>query len=285
MAIRISDVMRALFADCRGAIEFRAFDAGGCCGRLFAQLEADLDQIRTFWQTHQAHNLYWGVSTRRDDRDGTLANCLDLPAVFADCDFKLSSEATVREQLAAFPLSPTLVIASGGGLQPYWFFREPADVPAEADRLRDLLRRLAAYLEADIVAGEPARILRVPGSVNIKYTPGRTVCVEAFAPERRYNPSDFDWLPAMPVRAASQSVDLSKVIGEFRNTKLYVLARTLKAKHLPDCMIATTITVLNAECCAPPLEDLEVTQILHNALTQPDRPCPQGRQPITIEVG
>lgn len=279
--VRVSEILHALFGDCRGVIEFRAFDASGCQGRLFAPLE-DLDQIRAFCRTHQARNLYWGVATRRDDYDGTLANCLDLSALFADCDFRLSSEAAVRARLAACPLAPTFTIASGGGLQPYWSFREPEDVSTDPERLRDLLRRLAAYLEADVVAGEPARILRVPGSMNSKYTPPRLVRVEAFATARRYNPSDFDWLPPMPVRGANQPIDLSKVIGEFRNANLYRLARALKGKHLPDTMIVTTIQTVNAECCTPPLEGWEVKQILHNALTQPDRPR-AGRR-ISCEV-
>lgn len=53
-------------------IEFRAFDVAGCRGRLFAHLKDDLEPVRAFWQEHQAHNLYWGVSTRRDDTSGTL---------------------------------------------------------------------------------------------------------------------------------------------------------------------------------------------------------------------
>jgi hypothetical protein len=278
--IRVRDVMAALYGCCDGVIEFRAWSDGGVT-RAFAALE-DLDAIQAFWHAQRAYNLYWGVATRRDDRDGSLTNCGHLPALFADCDFKLSSEESVRERLCACPLAPSLVIASGGGLQPYWFLKEPADVQAEVSHLRDKLRRLAYWLQADIVAGEPARILRVPGTYNQKYTPPRLVRVEVFEPDRRYNLSEFDWLPSEPARSASQPIDFSKPIGEFRNQSLYRIARALKGKRLPDVIVAGAIRYLNGECCAPPLEDWEVKQIIRNALTQPDRPLAMA--PRVIEV-
>lgn len=274
--------MHALFSACDGVLEFRSFNAGGLNGRLFTALE-NTDAIRAFWKAHQAHNLFWGCATRRDDRDGTLANCLHLPALFVDADFKLSTEATVRERLAAFPLTPSLVVMSGGGLQVYWLLREPAEVQTEAERLRDVLRRLAASLDADIVAGESARVLRVPGTLNRKYEPPRRVMLESFDPDRRYNLSDFDWLPSEPARAISQPIDLSTTVGELRNHTLYRLARALKGKRLPDAVIVSTIRCVNAECCAPPLEDWEVKQILGNALSQPDRPLPAATR-VRVEV-
>jgi hypothetical protein len=68
----------------------------------------------------------------------------------------------------------------------------------------------------------------------------------------------------------SQPIDLSKVINEFRNVTLYKLARALKGKKVPDCVVVSAVRTANTECCAPPLEDWEVKQILHNALTQPE---------------
>jgi len=280
---RVADVLHALYSSCEGVIEFRAFNVNGITGRLFAALE-DADTIRAFWVKHKADNLYWGIATRRDDRDGTLANCVHLPALFADLDFKLSSEVAIRATLAAFPLPPSLVVLSGGGLQPYWLLREPADVQQESVALRDVLRRLACHLTGDVVAGEPARVLRVPGTLNAKYTPPRVVRIEEFKADRQYNISEFDFLPAEPIRSASQPIDLAKTIGELRNQTLYRLARALKGKQLPDAMIVTTLRQVNVECCAPPLEEWEMRQVLRNALTQPDRPrafCPTVR---TIEV-
>ena len=132
--VRVSDVMRALFRDCEGVIEFRVFPEPGA--RLFAPLD-DLERIRQFWKEHHDRNVFWGVATRRNDRDGSLLNCLHLPALFADCDFKLSAEAAARQRLAACPVAPSLVVHSGHGLHPYWLLKEPADVQADAAALRE----------------------------------------------------------------------------------------------------------------------------------------------------
>jgi len=237
---------------------------------VFAPLD-HLERLAPFVHDHD-RNVFVAVATRQDDRDGTLANCLQLPSLFADIDFKTSTEGEARARLAACPIAPSLRVASGGGLQPYWLLKEPADVRHEADQLREVLRRLAAWLQADVVAGEPARVLRVPETRNHKYTPPRPVLVEHFDPDRRYNVSDFDWLPALPVVAAAVPIDLSQTIGALRNVSLYKLARALKGKQLPSRMVAATVRQVNAECCAPPLEEWEVQQIIRNALSQPDRP-------------
>jgi hypothetical protein len=275
---RVSDLLNALFSTADGVVELRAFEpnAHGCSARLFA--EFDDSRIGTFYQENRERNLFWGVATRRQPGGGSLADCLHLSAVFADLDFKLAASASdVRRRLAQFPLAPSLVIASGGGRQPYWFLREPADVPAQAGVLRDILRRLAAHLGGDLIAAEPARILRVPGSWNRKYEPARLVVVESFTPDRRFNLSEFDWLPAVPQGTQCEPVDLSRVVAEFRNQTLYRLARGLKGKRLPGRVIDVTIRVVNRECCQPPLDELELDRLLRNALTQPDRPMPTVR--------
>ena len=65
--------------------------------------------------------------------------------------------------------------------------QEPLDLQDQADRTlaASLLRRLAHYLDADLQAAEPARVLRLPGTQNFKYDPPRHVVVE----RRRLIPS------------------------------------------------------------------------------------------------
>jgi hypothetical protein len=73
-------------------------------------------------------------------------------------------------KLNLFEPPPTVVVFSGGvdGLtqkrHAYWPLRER--VPA--DEIGRHVRALAAHLEADMASTEPARILRLPGSVNRK---------------------------------------------------------------------------------------------------------------------
>ena len=131
--------------------------------------------------------------------------------------------------------------------------------------------------------GEPARVLRVPGTMNVKSSTPKPVLVEVFEPDRRYNPSDFDWLPALPAAGMTRLIDLSKPIGFFRNQTLYKLGRALKGKRLPDVVIVATLDHVNRECCAPPLDAVEVQQIIRNVVSQPDRPLPSTSR-VRVEV-
>jgi putative DNA primase/helicase len=77
--------------------------------------------------------------------------------------------------IEAFPLRPTLLIDSGGGYQCYWLFREPVHLaPAGGDarpmifQLEGINRGLSLALGGDVAASDAARILRLPGTFNMK---------------------------------------------------------------------------------------------------------------------
>jgi hypothetical protein len=179
-APKLRDILRVLYRDCTGMLECRALPS---TERVFVSLD-NLRPLGVFLDAHRYENVYWGVSTRRDASSGKLENCQHLPALFLDADFKTTPETEVRQRLAAFPLQPSIVIHSGGGLHLYFLLEEPLDlqVPAECDQARSLLRRLALHFECDLASAEPARVLRIPGTKNFKpdYPAPQPVVVEAF---------------------------------------------------------------------------------------------------------
>jgi len=189
---RLRDFFAALFFS--GFIELRALALPGVVvdRRFFPA--SDPTPAKQFLAAHKAKNIFFGVAARRDGSGGDLGNCLSLRALFGDLDFKDLPEAEARARLARFPLPPSIVVASGGGLHVYWLLREPAELPAEAVRTKDLLRRLARELDGDLNAAEPAHVFRVPWTRNFKYDPPRLVTIELFEPDRRYNLAEFDWL-------------------------------------------------------------------------------------------
>jgi len=87
--------------------------------------------------------------------------------LWADCD---SPEAIAA--LERFDPSPSMVIRSGSGRHAYWSIFPPA-ATAEIERAN---RRLAHALGADHAATDAARILRPPGTFNLKT--GSPVAVE-----------------------------------------------------------------------------------------------------------
>lgn len=114
-------------------------------------------------------DLYISVCprARRSGKAEAVERCWTL---FADCD-----TAESVERLRAFRPRPSIVIRSGsGGVHVYWPLRQA--IPA--GWVKPACRRLARHLGADMVAAEPARVLRPAGTLNYKHTPPTAVeCV------------------------------------------------------------------------------------------------------------
>lgn len=263
----------------------------------------DTPPINHFLHLHSSENVYFGVATRREPGGGSLANCVELHLLFCDIDFKNTSETEARSKLERFPLKPSIVVASGNGLHIYFLLKEPLDLQADAERARSLLRGLALALGGDLASAEPARILRVPGTLNHKYEPPRRVLVESFNPERRYNVCDLDdLLPPEPERDGGRAAFEipERILDGSRNDTLYRLGRSLHTKKMSPEAILAALKIENLSRCDPPLPDGEVEAIAANAVGQPDRPTfqpsaadqanggkgsPSDRGPYRIEHG
>lgn len=271
-------VIGSIFEGCSGLLELRAKSSSGEIRRAFLT-PTDTHGIATFLAAHKKDDDVWfGVSTRRAPGSGKLADCGQLGALFIDldCHGDAPELAAVEAQVAAFRFPPSIVIRSGSGLHCYWLLRTPADVQTQKDAIYSTLRGLAAALGGDRAAAEPARVLRVPGTRNQKYTPTRPVGVSVFEPSRRYNISDLQLASqeaAPPVPPVRPRVDLSQPImeGEGRNATVYRFGRSLKLKGAPDADISASMQTLNANFCRPPLELTEIDQVIRNVLTQSDR--------------
>ena len=162
---------------------------------------ADLGRVDEFVATFWDFNIFVGVATRAPGQGGQLKDCLALHALFADIDFKdFPSEADARAQLEHFPLLPSGVVATGGGLHLYWLLTEPLDLEnCGAPHAKRLLRALAEVVGADLASAEPARILRLPDTFNYKYTPPRRVVIETLDVGQRYPLDSLQaCLPSVP---------------------------------------------------------------------------------------
>ena len=212
-----------------------------------------------------------GAATRKDTTSGAGENCRHLPVLFADIDFQNEKHPTApteeecRAALAGCPIAPSIVLHSGGGLYSFWLLREPIDLATDFDRAKDLLRRLAHAIGADLGAAEPARVLRLLGTLNHKYDPPRCVTCEVFDPERRVNLSELEeWLPAPPretARAPQRAPIEGKVGPGKRNDHLTRRAGQIRRPGFSAAAMLAALTVVNTEECDPPLDAKEVAEI------------------------
>jgi putative DNA primase/helicase len=230
------------------------------------------EAIDRFIHTHcQQMNVYMGVATRGINNFVPAS----LHALFADFDFKDSSEASARERVVAFAVPPSIVIQSGGGLHVYWLLDVPLAVVTDEERARAkrLLRRLARALDADAQSAEPAHILRVPGTLNHKYTPSRRVVLEVLREDLRYSLTTLDSVLPEDVADTEDGIDTDPASPPLpddieqgnRNALLFRQACRLRRLGYNEAEIASALAGINQQRCHPPLEASEIDTIARSA--------------------
>lgn len=192
------------------------------------------DLSKTTWQKigqagqrlAQHHNLYYGVvlqqptCTPAEFRRSKNSTAHTVPGLWFDLDLAYgqhaastlpSSDAEALDFLSTLPAQPSVIVHSGGGMYPFWLFKEPFVITTPEDHaaIAELSTRFAHTVTTagaqqhgwDLDAlGDLARILRPPGTINHKYGKSVELIHES---NTRYNPSDFDWLLDLPTRSTA----------------------------------------------------------------------------------
>jgi putative DNA primase/helicase len=225
----------------------------------------DLAGVDAFAEEFSDRNVYVGVAPRVDAAHRDTGGCAPLHVLFSDQDYKDSGEAEARATLAAFALPPSATVSSGGGLQSYWLLARPID-PTNA---KPLLRALAAALGADLRAAEAARILRLPGTLNYKYTPPRPVVVESLDLRRRYRTEEFAALvpasSAVDAKPRERAPLPTVITAGRRNETLFKEACRGRRLGWSEQEIAAALRVMNVTRCQPPLAPGELEDIARSA--------------------
>jgi hypothetical protein len=200
--------LQHLYTDCEGWLTLFSVD------RTTGQQHVDwatidqADQLAQLAQQRTATCCVWfGVATRKQNlggRRGGGDDCLHIPALWADIDVEGPNHKgghplpttleAARLIIEEFPLAPSAVIRSGGGLQPWWLLAEPISVdearqilPGWGATWAELGRRHGWHVDNVF---DVARVMRLPGTTNRKTVP--TPVTGKVCWDRRYNLSDFE---------------------------------------------------------------------------------------------
>jgi putative DNA primase/helicase len=152
-----------------------------CPGRLeIRTIHPTTNSVRQYWPTtldeaaaiamkrSETESVYYGVTTRRNQSSGKKNNVSHFPGVWVDVDFKdfKGGEKEAWEKLDAFPLKPTIIVHTGGGLHLYFLLTE--SIPITSDLVLELEALNKAFVRA--LGGDGCHsldhILRIPGTVN-----------------------------------------------------------------------------------------------------------------------
>ncbi len=118
-----------------------------------------------------ARNVYFGVGARTNKKSGKKQDVGYISTLWLDIDEK---DGTPKDEalklLREWIHKPSYIIDSGHGIHAYWVLREPVE-PSEFSRVEAVNRALAHKFNGDISVVDIARIMRVPGSLNVKKQP------------------------------------------------------------------------------------------------------------------
>ena len=183
--------------------------------------------------------------------------------MWTDIDFKDQPERVAGEALNRFPLEPSAVVESGGGLHLHWFLKNPLDPQVEGKRVEVVLRRLAERLGGDRNACDVSRVLRLPGTQNFKYTPSRECRVRELYADRRYDFIELEGLfPSGPPHALGDTKTITGVKGGVPQGKRNATLARLAGKKFGEGWSPQDVPLWalgwNRLQCNPPLPENEV---------------------------
>jgi hypothetical protein len=116
--------------------------------------------------------------------------------LWADYDLEKfgKSKEEGLEDLQNLSCPPNMVVFTGGGLQPYWILEEPARSAEDMARSEYIINAFTLWWGIDKGVKDYSRVLRAPGTPNIKYDPPRMCLIEQCDSGARYS---LDELEAM----------------------------------------------------------------------------------------
>lgn len=127
-----------------------------------------------YFTVHPARpNARRSVNHRGRVIDIAAINC--FYAEFDDKDFAGRHDGALA-RLLQVDTAPSAIVDSGGGFHAYWLLADPLAVtPDTSPALEASQKAWVHYAGGDLTVHDLARVLRVPGSLNFKYTPSRLV--------------------------------------------------------------------------------------------------------------
>jgi hypothetical protein len=252
------------------------------------------------WPTIEAwngdHHIYFGVCPR-DGRTGTDDDVSVARCVFIDID-GTTDRAELDRRIEGLP-EPSAVVFSGGGFHAYWMLDAPE---TDLNRWRQMMKALIRRCDADPSVHNPSRIMRLPGTRNIKQGRGDCVLLEHH-PERVY---PTGWIEALGLPEPQASIAATPDTGDEkwlqltrttldwlngdtiapegeRNHQLFKAAAEMYGNRWGHDAIVEACT---RAATRDGLEDAEIRQTIESAMSKPRTPSPNNSgERMAPEIG
>jgi len=134
----------------------------------YGELEKQIDDVLSW----SSYNVSFGVNPRFAEGKSKQNDIRDIVCLWLDIDGKNFHEGKpeAEKKVLEFQMKPNIIIDSGHGYHCYWILQEPIINRTEdqSKEVKRVLSGLATALGADKQAFNFDRVMRLPGTLNIK---------------------------------------------------------------------------------------------------------------------
>jgi putative DNA primase/helicase len=191
-------------------------------------------------------NVYFGVNPCKTQKGpnerALLTDLAGVNCLFAEFDAKdfNDSKTAASQHIDRLLLPPNVVIDSGGGFHCYWLLKETFVINTQHDLeyIKNIQASWVPFVGGDRGAKDLARVLRVPGTLNFKYTPPRVVTeIYGVFDDLLYNLGDLATAPGLtqpepaPSLAPAQPAPSTQQAGEHWLQKAVSMATEGNRNH------------------------------------------------------
>ena len=138
-------------------------------------------------QPYKAGNVYFCVHPLKERLPGKARGGIEhiaaLNCLYAEFDARSDvhtdspwvDKDAILAHIAELDITPSVILDSGGGIQAYWLLDAPFVIGSKEDLARadSTQKRWVKLCQSDTGAKDLARVLRLPGTKNVKYDPPR----------------------------------------------------------------------------------------------------------------
>lgn len=187
--------------------------------RFFIKNVAEIDKVIDF-TVFSDWNWYFGVAQRKvDATTGKKEDLASTLFLWSDIDRKILTKPKARELCvkAGVP-APSIIVYSGHGSHLYWALDSKYSLKNKKERtqLEDTQKFIAERLGGDVGTHDSTRIMRIPGTYNVKREPV-VPCVVVYEGEEKY---DFEQFQESVIRTQATTDFLKKYWVEDRRHNL-----------------------------------------------------------------
>jgi hypothetical protein len=196
-------IMEALygpyFSKNKGLIEIRFIEKpSGKCFSNFYHHFSDIndDVLSELRKLNIRHNIYFGVNPRALSKRKKQDDIENVVCLWADLDGKdfQNGKEDAFQSIKEFSPKPNIIVDSGNGYHAYWILKEPIINVDDDMRLlfKQVLSGVIRTLHADSHAINLDRIMRLPGTYNIKKEDPLECKIISLSLEKTYSLDDFN---------------------------------------------------------------------------------------------